>query len=410
MSDIIAGAGGMMPIPSTYYENFLESLAQIISKLLTDQETETVISSIRSFQEKLKRLSSHNLSRLNLDITAAEKNKPNLCRHEGKTCTQNCSRGFIKTFTVAFVVKCLIGILPALLSGKILKKPGVLKQMAGSTFISSYKAILCTMRHFRKTSGRRSDRLNAFVAGSLAGLALALDRDKQRRQSIMLYLLTRALQFNGAWLMKQWAIRRKEDHPGEEKWDDHLAKYIAKFSGVGVMMIASAQIIYSFLFNNDTLPKSYFAFLLTHSGFKKNFDGMAARIAEAVGITVNHLVEDNVDIKIPNGNSSREFISRFVSPNIGNAINSKMNHKYIMCAIQHPLNDSCTTDKLALFKDEFLRSLKLYVPLNVVSIMIKVIRYYAEIHSLMFKVRVVFDNVCCYGIIDTLLAASINRY
>jgi hypothetical protein len=60
MSDIIAGAGGMPPIPSTYYENFLESLAQIVSKLLTDQETETVISSIRSFQEKLKRLSRYN--------------------------------------------------------------------------------------------------------------------------------------------------------------------------------------------------------------------------------------------------------------------------------------------------------------------------------------------------------------
>ncbi|KAL7317587.1 hypothetical protein PS15m_003925 [Mucor circinelloides] len=380
MSDIIAGAaaGGMPPMPSNYYENFLESLAQIVSKLLTDQETETVISSIRSFQEKLKRLSSNNLNRLNLDITAAETTRPNLCRHEGKTCTQNCTRGFIKTFTVAFVVKYLIGILPTLLSGKILKRPGVLKQMAGrdtasfalflSTFISSYKGILCAMRHFRKTSDRKSDRLNAFVAGSLAGLALAFDRDKQRRQSIMLYLFTRALQFSGAWLMKQWALKRSEDHPGEKKWDDHLAKFIARFSGVGVMMIANAQIIYAFLFNNDTLPRSYFAFLLTHSGFKKNFGGMAARIAEAVGITVNHLVEDDVNITIPEGQSSREFISQFVSPNIANAINPKMNHKYIMCAIQHPLNDNCATDKFGLFKDELLRSLKLYVPLNVIML------------------------------------------
>ena len=226
------------------------------------------------------------------------------------------------------------------------------------------------MRNFRKTSDKKSDRLNAFVAGSLAGLALAFDRNKQRRQSIMLYLFTRALQFNGAWLMKQWAIKRREDHPGEKKWDDHLAKFISRSSGVGVMMIANAQIIYAFLFNNDTLPRSYFAFLLTHSGFKKNFGGMAARIAEAVGITVNHLVEDDVPIKIPNGVSSSEFISQFVSPNIGNAIGSKMNHEYIMCAIQHPLNDSCITDKFGLFKDELLRSLKLYVPLNIVSIMV----------------------------------------
>lgn len=45
------------PIPESYYENFLESLAQIVSKLLTDKETETVLASIRSFQDKLKRLS-----------------------------------------------------------------------------------------------------------------------------------------------------------------------------------------------------------------------------------------------------------------------------------------------------------------------------------------------------------------
>lgn len=57
MADIIASGNGIPPIPSSYYENFLESLAQIISRLLTDQETERVISSIRAFQERLKRIS-----------------------------------------------------------------------------------------------------------------------------------------------------------------------------------------------------------------------------------------------------------------------------------------------------------------------------------------------------------------
>lgn len=237
-----------------------------------------------------------------------------------------------------------------------------------STFTSGYKGILCALRHYRKTSDPKSDRLNAFIAGTLAGLALAFDRDKRRRQSIMLYLFTRALQFNGAWLMKQWALKRKENHPGEKKWDDHLAHYIARFSGVGVMMIANAQIIYAFLFNHDTLPKSYFAFLLTHSGFKKNFGGMAARIAETVGITVNQLVEDSSAITIPNGMTSREFVAQNISPNIASHMNPKLHHKYIMCAIQHPLTDNCVTDKFGLFKDEMLRSLKLYVPLNVVSL------------------------------------------
>lgn len=237
-----------------------------------------------------------------------------------------------------------------------------------STFTSSYKGILCGMRHLRKTSDIKSDKLNAFVAGSLAGLALAFDRDKHRRQSIMLYLFTRALQFNGAWLMKKWAIKRKKTHPGQTKWDDHLAKYLSRYSGVGVMMIASAQLIYAFLFNYETLPKSYFAFLLTQAGFKKNFGGMAGRVAEAVGITINQLAEDKSSVKIPVGVSARDFVSQCISPNIGTAINPKLNHEYIICALQHPLTDSCMGDKVSLFKDQLLRSLKMYVPLNVVSI------------------------------------------
>ena len=44
-------------LPASYYENFLESLAQLVSRLLTDKETEAVLASIRTFQETLKRLS-----------------------------------------------------------------------------------------------------------------------------------------------------------------------------------------------------------------------------------------------------------------------------------------------------------------------------------------------------------------
>ncbi|CEG79557.1 Putative tRNA(Met) cytidine acetyltransferase [Rhizopus microsporus] len=151
----------------------------------------------------------------------------------------------IKAFSVAFTVKYLIAILPSLLTGKIIKRPGILKQMAGrdtmcfalflGSFISGYKGILCAMRHFRKTQDKESDKLNAFVAGCVAGLSLAFDRDKRRRQSVMLYLFTRALQFNGSWLMKQWAKRRKAMHPDQVKWDDHLANFLQQHSGVALI-------------------------------------------------------------------------------------------------------------------------------------------------------------------------------
>ncbi|KAI8149299.1 hypothetical protein BJV82DRAFT_118572 [Fennellomyces sp. T-0311] len=391
-----------LPVSEPYYENFLESLAQIVSKLLTDRETERVIASIRSFQDKLKRLSSQNLTRLQLEATAAEAKERRgagagqYCKHDGKTCTQNCTRGFIKAFAVGFSIKYLIGILPLLLTGKVFKRPGLLKQLAGSdtamfalflsTFLSSYKGILCLLRRYS-----RSDRLNAFIAGSVAGAALMIDKDHRRRQSIMLYLLTRAIQFTGAFLMKQWAIHRKAKHnkelaelkekvdregfaPGQprqlvvkKKWDDHLAKFMQRWAGVGVMILANAQIIFAFLFHRETLPKAYYSFLLTHSGWRSDIGGMAAPLTQVIGDTVNRLAEEKGSIRMPLDTTSREFIGETVSPNIATIIPPKIRHRYIMCALQHPLDPSCTRSKFTLFRDEYLRALQLYVPLNVLA-------------------------------------------
>ncbi|KAI9260712.1 hypothetical protein BDA99DRAFT_547406 [Phascolomyces articulosus] len=433
------------PLPESYYENFLESLAQIVSKLLTDKETETVLASIRSFQDKLKRLSSQNLTRLSLEATEASKNQQRrgtggrggkdtspYCQHDGKTCTQNCTRGFIKAFVVGFSVKYLIGVLPALLMGKVFKRPSILKQLAGkdtamfalflSTFLSSYKGILCLMRRYSK-----SDRLNSFVAGSIAGASLLIDRDKRRRQSIMLYLLTRAIQFTGAWLMKQWAIQRKARQnkelqelkekvdregfaPGQprqlivkKRWDDHLAKFMQRWAGVGVMILANAQIIFAFLFHPETLPKAYDSFLLTHSGWKHDFGGMAAPLRQAIGDTVARLSQENGSIRMPLDTTSREYIAENVSPNIATIIPPKIRHRFIMCALQHPLDASCTRSKATLFRDEYLRALKLYVPLNVTY------RCITQVYLFMFTICTFLGYVCEHGFCYTLCSSTFYR-
>lgn len=263
-----------------------------------------------------------------------------------------------------------------------------------STFLSSYKGVLCLMRRIRKSDDPNADRLNAFVAGAVAGLSLIIDKDKRRRQSIMMYLLTRAIQFTGAFLMKQWAIARKAranrelaelkekidregfapDEPRQlvvkKKWDDHLAKFLQRWAGVFVMVIANVQIIYAFLFHADTLPKSYFGFLLTHSGWRGKFGKMASPLAHTIGETVDKLSQDTGPICMPEGTTSREFIAKNVSSNVATIIPPNIRHKYIMCALQHPLEPSCSRDKLNLFRDEYIRALKLYVPLNVVSILL----------------------------------------
>ncbi|GAB5586108.1 hypothetical protein Unana1_01008 [Umbelopsis nana] len=331
------------PVVNSYYENFLELLAQILSRAVTTKEQEAILNGLRDFQEKLKRLSSQNLRRLQLEISEKEAQSHTLCKHEGKTCAQNCTRGFIRAFAMSFVVKYLVGILPALLMGKVFKKPGLLKQMAG----------------------------------------------KSRRQAIMLYLLTRSLQFNGAWIMKKWAEKRKRARREEllemkeqldlagfqdgekrqlvvrKKWDDKLAKFLETWAGTGVMMIASGQIIYAFLFESDTLPRSYYQFLLVHSGWKQDVGPMAAPLTHAIGNTVTQLSKEK-NIRLPEGWTSREYIAQHVSPNIASIIPPKLRHNFIMCALQHPLDDSCTRSKATLFGSEFLRALKLYVPLNII--------------------------------------------
>ena len=257
-----------------------------------------------------------------------------------------------------------------------------------STFLSSYKGILCLLRRYSS-----SDRLNAFVAGSVAGAALLIDKDHRRRQSIMMYLLTRAIQFSSAFLMKQWAIHRKAKHakelaelkekvdregfaPGQprklvvkKKWDDHLAKFMQRWAGVGVMVLANAQIIFAFLLHRESLPKAYYSFLLTHAGWRSDFGNMAAPLTQAIGDTITRLGEEKGSIRMPLNTTSREFIGETVSPNIATIIPPKIRHKYIMCALQHPLDPSCSHSKFTLFRDEYLRALQLYVPLNVVSLL-----------------------------------------
>ncbi|CDS09533.1 hypothetical protein LRAMOSA10893 [Lichtheimia ramosa] len=369
-------------VPVSYYENFLESLARIVSKLLTDRETEAVLSSIRSFQDKLHRMSSQNLLRLQMEATSQDnpqKAPPYQCKHQGKTCSQNCTRGFLKAFAVGFSIKYLIAILPALLTGRVFKRPSILWRAADrdtarfalflSTFLGSYKGIICLLRRH----GSLSERVNSFIAGAIAGMALMIDRDKRRRQSIMLYLLTRSLQFTGAWCMKQWAIHRQEKKMADQQqqqqkgWDDHIAGFMQRWAGVGVMMLASSELMYALLFHQETMPKSYYSFLLTHAGWRSYVGKMAAPLSVTIGETINALASDpKMSIHMPSNTTSREFIATHVSPSIASVIPPGIRHHYIMCALQHPLEASCTHDKINLFRGEFARAFKLYFPLNVI--------------------------------------------
>lgn len=261
-----------------------------------------------------------------------------------------------------------------------------------STFLSSYKGILCLMRRLRGTTDVASDRLNAFVAGAVAGLSLVIDPDRRRRQSIMMYLLTRSLQFSGGWLMGEWsksrqakrqaALMQLRDRVNSEgfvdgqrrelaikpTWEDVFAKGLQRYAGALVMMLANVQIIYGFLFDPDTLTKSYHSFLMYHSGWKDDFGNMAIPLTHAISDTVQRMAQadDAIPFRIPKDTTSRDFVAQYISPNVASIIPPNIRHRHAVCALQHPLDASCTRSKLTLFRDGYGRALKLYVPLNVV--------------------------------------------
>ncbi|KAF9953389.1 hypothetical protein BGZ70_000263 [Mortierella alpina] len=378
------------------WENFLEAIAALISKALTNKETEKVIAGFGNFQQRLQRLSSHNLQRLNLEITESAK-RVNRCKHEGKTCSQNVTRGFLKTWVVAYLAKYLIAVLPALLKGKVFKNPSILKKGGGSdtigfafflsSFLSAYKLVLCTMRYYRPN--HEGDRLNAFVAGSVAGLTLLLDKNKSRRTALTLYLFTRSIQFGSSYAMKNWAehrhakkaalrqtLRDDLDASSDEKgalvtkagWDDMLAKGLSASAATALMSLTASVNLYSCVIEPDAMPRSYYNFIMQHSGLPQKFGPMFPPLVETFRSQFELLKEGPSgfeNIGIPAGVPTHEFIAQNVSPNIATLFPQNIHHDYQCCALLHPLY-GCNRHALDTLTGEFGRALKMYGTLNAI--------------------------------------------
>ena len=142
---------------SSFGDNFVESVALILSRGLTDSETEQIVSSWTAFQRKLKKLSAENLKKLEIESVTV---RP-YCKHQG-SCASNAVRGFVKSFIVIYGIKYGLGLTASLVSGQLFRDPSLLLKLAGkdtisltlflSSFTSVFKAVLCTLRRVRKTN------------------------------------------------------------------------------------------------------------------------------------------------------------------------------------------------------------------------------------------------------------------
>lgn len=244
------------------------------------------------------------------------------------------------------------------------------------------------MRYYRPN--HEGDRLNAFVAGSVAGLTLLLDKNKSRRSALTLYLFTRSIQFGSSYAMKKWAehrnakrsvdrlaLRDAVESSGEKqelvtgaRWDDILAKVMSSSAATVLMSMTASVIIYSCVIEPDAMPRSYWHFIMQHSGLPQKFGPMFHPLVETFRsqyAVLRELPGGMEHIGIPAGISSKEFVAENISPNIATLIPSDVHHDFQLCALLHPLTP-CKGHALDVLTGEFGRAAKMYGTLNFVSL------------------------------------------
>jgi hypothetical protein len=411
------------------WENFIESIAQVLSKALTNDDTEKLIHSFGSLQEKLRQLSVDNLKRLE-NTTASTR----FCKHKG-SCTGNCFRSVLRSFIITFVLKYLLGFVPSLLTGKIAKKPSLILKLGGrdttcfalfmSTFISSYKGVLCLMRWLRN----KKDFMNAFVAGAVAGLSVLIDTNQTRRVMIALYLSTRTIHFLSRWLWRHFIYQYfepnrvapnclsdqeqvRESHKGviskrflsfarvskdkqpsvglreteiiqptpdmedvDDKHHNHhpARRWIRQTFGVMTMMISSSQILYSFVCEPDTLAKPYLSFLISHGGIRALQPTRARQYLDAMGSTLRGSINSGQSKFIKDTPSFLESIPAGYDVSAlepFTAFLTQSHHPHVMCSMMHPPTSSCFRGMITAFLGESKRAFNLYAPLNVIMTII----------------------------------------
>ncbi|KAJ6374658.1 hypothetical protein OIU78_030200 [Salix suchowensis] len=197
-------------------------------------------------------------------------------------------------------------------------------------FTGSYHALRCFLRKFR----RKETPINAFLAGSVAGLSvLALD-DSNRRRTLALYLLARVAQsaYNSAKSKNKFHL-----------WGSHW-----RHGDALLFALACAQVMYSFIMRPESLPKAY-------QDFIQKTGPVAAPIYKAVKETCRG---GPVDIA---------SLSAFLSRN-GKLDSVKLEEfpSIIPCSIVHPGTHSCLAQNAKAASATFRKTFPLYFSLTFV--------------------------------------------
>lgn len=187
--------------------------------------------------------------------------------------------------------------------------------------------------------------------------------------------------------MKQWAERRQAkrsskrltahediDATGKDQvqsaegytWEDTLAKFVTSSAATFLMSVTAGVNIYALFVEPETIPKSYFGFLMQHSGVPQNNGRNWPTLTAAFQANYRDLRAKGGSIRIPPGITSHDFIRDNISESIAQEfVPQGRYHEFQNCAMLHP-RMSCTHNTLDTFRWEVPQSLKMYTIFNTV--------------------------------------------
>ncbi|KAK8944458.1 hypothetical protein KSP39_PZI008059 [Platanthera zijinensis] len=276
------------------------------------------------------------------------------CDHADESCVAHAIGNLCQSFLLSYGVRVGIGIL--LRAFKLARRRSYssildLKQLVSEKdlivreeacrigllfggFTGSYHALRCFLRKFRK----KETPLNAFLAGSIAGLSIMALDDSSRRRTLALYLAARLAQcaYNSAKSKNKFHL-----------WGSHW-----KHGDSLLFSLACAQVMYAFVMRPESLPKAY-------QDFIQKTGPVAEPVYKAVRDTCRGSPVDVISL------------SAYVSNLVGSVpLKLTEYHSIVPCSIIHPNNDSCVAHNVAAASLTFKKTFPLYFSLTFVPFVV----------------------------------------
>ncbi|KAF9314842.1 hypothetical protein BG003_003754 [Podila horticola] len=351
-----------------------------------------------SGMEELHQLSNENLLHLNIDRRKDLPKKKQRTQKD-KEWQQAAVKKFFKTWMTAFFFKYGLDMLPAILTGKVFKNPSVLRRSDGrdtmgfalffSSYLTIYKTVLWRMRSKKPSN---DDQWNAFVAGSVAGLSILLDRNRDRRESMARTLFLRAIHFGSALVMIKWtqriqlqddtkAIQPKKSEStlvnrpllSETKlaWEEKFIQVLPTLAPLLLLAVSTMTNIYALFLEPDCVESAYYKFLLNMSCFT---DAVGPTWRPWLGLLESRFKElEHAPAElcmIPTGTSTRQVLSTHLPKELVEAVvPSEISHSYQLCAVLHPAT-SCMGNTWAIGTGAVTKAVKTYSLLYAVMTLI----------------------------------------